>query len=201
LFYVGISRAKTHIYVAESQKIPAFENFFKNGFTRLSKGEALSGLLSVMDKTEVEQDEIFERVGQFINLGQFDNARFAADKILAADIKAEQLNKIDIYQAYISHGKHREAGIRFWESGMFADAKAQFNLSGDEMLCRLIDACSDNDSGGLGIDILSFLPEFENNEPAKALIMQVVKKDLESLTSGQRLIRNNLRKIKERLHG
>lgn len=199
LFYVGISRAKTHIYVVEGKELPIFKEFFKENFENLSVEKALEGLLVTSNKLEIEQDEILERVRQFISLEQFDNARFTAEKILSESQREWQQNKINVHEEFVHFGKHREAGIRFWELGMLDEAKKQFSLSGDEMLFNLIDACTGNDAKGLSIDIVDFFPDMEGNETARRLILDTVKKDVESLKRNQKDINNKLKKIKEKM--
>jgi hypothetical protein len=130
-------------------------------------------------------------------LGQFDNARFAADKILDPADKKQKLFKIDIHEQFVHGGKYREAGIRFWEAGMNTDAKEQFGLSGDDMLAKLVDACLENDSRELNADIVSFLPEVGNNEIARRLIMQVLKKDLDRTKETNKKINTELKRIRQ----
>ena len=103
-------------------------------------------------------DEVIERITQFINLEQYDNARFAANKLTDDAERQYQLQRIDINEKYIRRGKYREAGIAYWELGRTQEAKEQFKLSKDDILIELVDACSIDDNKGLDIDILQFYP-------------------------------------------
>ncbi|MDR3216415.1 MAG: UvrD-helicase domain-containing protein [Clostridiaceae bacterium] len=188
LFYVGVSRAKTHVYVAEDNAPPEFGGFFRDCFEAADTERAISSLIGTTNKAEIEQDELLERVEQFLKLDQFDNARFAANRVTDLKERERALTKIDIYEQLIRHGKHREAGIRFWEAGMPEEAKEQFVLSKDTVLCDLIDACSGKDSDGLNLDVLDFFPEVAGNETARKVIVRLVNKDLKDLTEGQRAL-------------
>lgn len=201
LFYVGVSRAKSHLYVAEEEKINIFGEFFKQGFTILNKEQAICNIADTVSRIEDDQDEIIDRVRQFITLGQFENARFAANKILDDMERTYQLNIIDVNEKFIYHGKYREAGIRYWELGMFELAKAQFTLSGDKILSELLDACKDDNGKGLNIDILQFYADVEKNEAARKLILQTVNNDLKIINDKQKTINNYFKKIKENKNG
>ncbi|MDR2634504.1 MAG: hypothetical protein LBC13_00830 [Clostridiales bacterium] len=185
LFYVGVSRAKTHIYVAEDAAPPEFGEFFAECFENADVERAIASLISTTNKLEVEQDELLNRVGQFLKLDQFDNARFTANRVTDKSERERALAKIDIYEGLIRHGKHREAGIRFWEAGMIGEAREQFTLSKDTVLCDLIDACTGNDSGGLSIDAVDFFPDVSGNETARKVILRLVNGDLKNLSEAQ----------------
>ncbi len=201
LFYVGISRAKKHLFVAEEKEIDTFKQFFADNFEQQQTAQAISALDNIVSRIEVEQEDIIERIRQFVNLGQYDNARFAADKITDDKQRTYQLESIDIYEKFIAHGKYREAGIRYWEIGSAEDAKKYFALSGDEILSQLVDACAGADSKALDIDILHFLPEVSSNSAATKLILQTVSNDLQNLKEKQKQINSKFAKIKEKRHG
>lgn len=201
LFYVGVSRAKNHLYVAENKSVPLFKAFFERNLDEKSLPEAIRSLTGVVSRIETDQEELIERVGQFINLGQFDNARFAAGKIQDDIESIYQLDRIDVFEKFISHGNYREAGIRFWELGRPEQAKEQFALSGDATLAELVDACSGQGEKALDIDIIRYLIEVEGNESARRLILQTVQSDLKQLSERQKQISAKLKKIKERKHG
>lgn len=202
LFYVGVSRAKSHLYVAEDKSVPLFDVFFKQNFKLLNKDEAVASLTDIVSKIEDDQDEVMERVSQFINLGQFDNARFAANKILDDVERTYQLNIIEVTEMFIYHGKYRDAGIRFWEKGMLEEAKKQFKLSGDQILTELLDACRDSSSDkGLDVDILQFYLDVENNEVARKMILHTVQSDLKQLSEQNKAISSKLKTLKEKKYG
>jgi len=201
LFYVGASRAKNHLYVAETAPIPLFERFFQENFDTMSAEEAVARLGAVVNKVETDQEELVERVGQFINLGQYDNARFAANKIPDDIERTLQLDKIDVFEEYISHGKYREAGIRYWELGRPDEAKKQFSLSGDTTLSELVDACAGGGASALDADIVRYYTEVEGNEPARKLILETLWNDAKRLAERQREIQQTVKRIKERNHG
>jgi hypothetical protein len=201
LFYVGISRAKRHLFVAEEKEISTFKQFFAENFKVLDTAQAVSALSDIVSRIEVEQEDVLERINEFVNLGQYDNARFAADKITDDRLRTYQLENIDIYEKYIAHGKYREAGIRYWEIGSIEQAKRYFELSEDTILIQLVDACSGGDSKALDIDILHFLPEVAANSAATALILQTVSNDLHNLKEKQKQINKAFAKIKEKRHG
>lgn len=201
LFYVGVSRAQSNLYVAEEKDIPMFTDFFANNFDNMNKDETLSHLSDIVSTIETDIDELLDNIEQFIKLQQYDNARFAANKILDDVERTYQLNTIDIYEQFIHHEKHRDAGIRYWELGLFNEAKQQFARSGDDKLIELVDACLIDDSKELGIDILQYYDEVANNESARNLILQVVKNDLNNLTNEQKTINKKLKSIKEKIYG
>lgn len=201
LFYVGISRAKKHLFVAEEKEVDTFKQFFADNFDSLETPQAITALDNIVSRIEVEQEDIIERIRQFVNLGQYDNARFAADKITDDKQRTYELESIGIYESFIAHGKYREAGIRYWEIGSVDDAKKYFALSGDAILSQLVDACSGADSKALDIDILHFLPEVAANSAATKLILQTVNNDLQNLKEKQKQINSRFAQIKEKRHG
>lgn len=198
LFYVGVSRAKSHLFVSESRDIEAFKDFFKKHFKRLDAYEAVERLGEVSGRFDMDMDEVIERITQFINLEQYDNARFAANKLTDDAERQYQLQRIDINEKYIRRGKYREAGIAYWELGRTQEAKEQFKLSKDDILIELVDACSIDDNKGLDIDILQFYPDVENNEAARKVILRTLQNDLTWLSGRQKEINRQIKALKER---
>ncbi len=199
LFYVGISRAKKHLYFTEDKSISLFERFFKDNFEVLNKEQALHKLIKTIGTMKVDQDEMLERIKQFINLGQYENARTAANKIIDDLERSAQFSIIDISEKHIHHGDYRQAGIAFWEKNMLEHAKQQFKLSNDQTLIDLIDACNDETHQGLNIDILQFYVDVHNNESAKEIMLQVAQNDLTQLRKQNSNINDKLKK--ERKYG
>jgi len=194
LFYVGLSRAKQNIFVVEDYKINQFEDFFKANFESLDSKTAIKVLNGIISKAEFSQQEILERVKEFLKLEQFDNARFNAGKIKDDAERINSLRKIEVYENFVSLGKYREAGIKFWEYGLIEDAKQQFVLSGDTILINLIDRCSKQNSHDLNIDIVDYFLDMKDNQVAQQFIIETIKKDVETLKSSFNSIKDNLKK-------
>lgn len=194
LFYVGVSRAKQNIFVVEKLNISQFKNFFANNFNQQDAKGAIKLLSDIVSKVEFTQAEILERVKEFIKLEQYDNARFTANKIQDDLQRINELHKIEINQNFISSGKYREAGIKFWEYGMIDDAKKQFTLSGDQKLIELVDACSQNSDSGLNIDIVNYFDDVKDNALAQKFIIETVQKDIANLKSSFKNIKENFKK-------
>jgi len=201
LFYVGVSRAKANIYVAEDKEIIDFSEFFKSNFEQQSVDEAVKSINKVASKIEIDQQEIVERVRQFIRLEQYENAVFTANKIIDDLQRKEWMNRIEVEEKFVREGKYREAGILYWEYGMTNDAKRQFKFSNDNALIDLMDACYGEDKGNLNIDIIKYLPSVEGKAIAEKVILDTVKNDLEGLKSKQKIIGNQLKKFKEIKNG
>ncbi|NCA91667.1 hypothetical protein EOM82_00215 [bacterium] len=201
LFYVGISRAKANIYVAEEKEITAFSDFFKNNFESQSAEEASKSLSKVASIIEIDQQEIIERVRQFVKLEQYENAVFTANKILDDLQRKEWMNRIFVEEKFVREGNYREAGIQYWEFGMINDAKRQFKLSGDDALISLMEASYGEDKSNLNIDVIKYLPSVEGKAVAEKLILDTVRNDLEELKSKQNRIGVQLKKFKEIKNG
>lgn len=194
LFYVGLSRAKQNIFVVEDKDVNQFKEFFNNNFDAQDGKTAIRTLGQIVSKVEFTEQEAIERVNEFIKLGQYDNARFAAEKIKNNKIKIENLRSIEIHETLISKGKYREAGIKFWEYGLTSEAKKQFILSGDTMLIELVNSCTKNNSNNLNIDIINYLEDVKENDVARNFILQVVKKDVDDLKNSFNMIKTNFKK-------
>ena len=109
--------------------VKQFENFFKENFDNKNTKQAIKVLEEIVNKIEFTEEEMFERIQEFIKLEQYDNARFTASKIKDDAKRIDSLRRIEIFENFISHGKYREAGIKFWEYGLIEDAKKQFIIS------------------------------------------------------------------------
>ncbi len=198
LFYVGVSRAKQYLYVTEKEDVSLFANFFSKHFEIENEEKAIKSLSEVVRKIDVDQEEIIERTLQFIRLGQYDNARFLADKIEDDALRRAYLNRVDVNETFIRSGNYREAGIRYWELGMTEDAKEMFTLSGDDILVDLVDAISNGSTGSLNTDIVTYYPDLMENEGARALILRVLENDLNHIRERQKDINRKLKKGKGR---
>ena len=198
LFYVGVSRAKQFLYVTEREETPLFADFFKKNFDKKTGDEAVRMLSEVVRKIEVDQEEIIERTMQFVRLGQYDNARFLADKIEDDALRRAYNNRIDVNEEFIRGGAYRDAGIRYWQLGMTDDAKEMFSLSGDDALVELVDAITKGTAGSLDASIVKFYPDLKENEGARALILRVLETDLARLTENQKDINRKFKQGKGR---
>ncbi len=194
LFYVGLSRAKQNLIVFENNIIEQFENFLKNNFEKKELKDTIRTLEQIISKAEFSQHQLMSRVKEFIKLEQYDNARFAANKIKNDASRLSALRTIEISEKYIRASLHREAGIKFWEYGMVTEAKEQFTLSNDTILNKLIDMCSNNSSSDLNIDIVNYFDLVKDNNVAQAFIVETVKKDLSNLKNSFSKIKENFKK-------
>lgn len=201
LFYVGVSRAKHNIFVYENRPLEMFKEFFDKNFEVLSGENAYQKFTEIVSKLEIDDDEIFERINEFIKLGQFDNARFYAQKFEDSAKMIQSLEKIDAYEKFVFKGKPREAGIKLWKAGLLDEAKKQFEISGDTKLINFLEELESRNNAVLDADIVKFFCDFEDNEDAQKLIIETLKQDLENIKNKHREIKNNLKKIKEKYHG
>lgn len=194
LFYVALSRAKQNIVVYENNTIEQFENFLKSNFEKLDLVSTISRLEKIITKAEFSQQQLLGRVKEFIKLEQYDNARFAANKLKDDAVRLSAIRTIDISAKYIKTGNHREAGIKFWEYGMLSEAKDQFTISGDTILNELIDMCSSNSHNDLNIDIINYFDLVKDNPVARDFILETVRKDISSLKKSFNNIKQNFKK-------
>ena len=178
LLYVGITRAKQNLFVIEDKNIITFSKFFQENFNCQSAQETINSLAKIISKIEYTQSEYLNRIEEFLNREQYDNARLNAEKLTDDIEKENALFKISVYENYVSKNQNREAGIRFWERGMLDEAKKQFLLSKDKVLIDLIDAISQNDSQKLDYQIVKYLPDVIENETAKEMIFDILEKDI-----------------------
>ena len=194
LFYVGLTRAKQNIFVVENNNIKQFEKFFNSNFEVCTNSQAIKKLSEIVSKVEFTQQEVFDRVNEFIKLEQFENARFTASKIKDDVKRIDMLRIIEVSENLIQFGKYREAGIKFWEYGLIDEAKKQFTLSGDDILIELIDSVSKNNNKDLNIDIVNYFDDVKDNKVAQQFIIETVKKDITSLKTSFNEIKENFKK-------
>ena len=201
LFYVGLSRAKHNIFVYEEKENDLFDKFFENNFEVLNAAQASERFSKIIGTIEIDDDEIYERINEFIKLGQFDNARFYAEKFESGIDTAKQLAKIDAFENYVFKGKNKEAGIALWKAGLLADAKEQFAISGNNNLIEFVDKLQGKNVDGLDAEVVKFFVDFEDNEDARMLILDLIKQDLETVKNKHRDTKNKLKEFKEKYYG
>ena len=196
LFYVGVSRAKTNLYVFESKDIPLFNPVFKKYFSTKNDQDAINALSDLVSTVEITNDEIVLRIAEFIKNGQYDNAEFIALKLTDDVLARRQKTVIEVNKKYVSKGLYREGGVAFWEMGETDEAKKMFVMSGDKSLIDLMDACVGKGEGNLSPDIVSFYPDVMNNVAAKKLIEETLQKDIKQLKENCNKISSELKRKK-----
>lgn len=201
LFYVSLSRAKHNLFVYEERKIPIFDKFFSENFEILDAEKTDEIFSNVIAKLDIDDDEIYSRIDEFIKLGQFDNARFYANKFESGIEVNKQLAKIDAYETFVFKGKNKQAGIALWKAGFSAEAKEQFAISGDNNLIDFIDRLQGKNAENLDAEIVRFFVDFDENDDAQQLILDVLKQDLAEIQEKHKIIKNNLKKFKEKYNG
>ena len=201
LFYVGLSRAKHNLFVYEQNQISIFDEFFKNNFENLSGEKANEVFSNIIGKLEIDDDEIYDRINEFIKLGQFDNARFYANKFESGIDAGKQLAKIDAFEKYVFKGKNKEAGIALWKAGLSNDAREQFTISGDTNLIDFIDRLQGKDAENLDAEIVRFFVDFDENDDAQKLILDIIRQDLEEIKEKHKWTKNKLKEFKEKKNG
>jgi len=197
LFYVGVSRARRNLYVEERKKIALFENFFINNFSKEGGVEASKSLANLIGNGKIDEDEILRRVDEFINLSQFDNALFALKNLADLDEVKKQENRISIYKDYVNIGDYKGAGVAFWEKGLLDEAKKFFDLSNNPNLSNLVDACA-GENAKLDASIVSFYEDLKDNEIARELIIDTLKKEVQTFKENQKELLHRIRKINKR---
>lgn len=205
LFYVGVSRAKHNLFVFETDEIGLFKDFFENNFTNLNGEETYKVFTEVISKIEIDDDEILERIQEFIKLGQFDNARFYANKFDNDEICIQQNEKIDAFEQFVFKGKNKDAGIKLWKAGLIQEAKEQFAISGDVKLVEFLENLEGKNKSKLDAEIVKFYVDFDDNDEAQKLIVDVVKADLKEIQENHKKIKEKLKefnkKFKEKNNG
>ena len=196
LFYVGISRAKQYLFVAESDFPNTFNALFDECFERRSRDSALAYLNEIAGSIEIDDDEFIERIEKFCSLEQYDNARNTADRLSSDVLRQKQLAYISVHEKYLRYGKIRDAGVEYWRQGMDAEAREMFTRSGDEQLFPLMDACLKG-SGALDPDIVRFYPLVEDNELAKKIILDTLNKESSEIAESLKAANNNLKRKRQ----
>ena len=195
LFYVGISRARQYLFVAESDYPENFNALFNECFERKNKDGALAYLRDIAGKLEIDDDEFVERIEKFCALEQYDNARSTADRLSTDELRRSKLIYVDVHEKYLRYGKFREAGIEYWRQGMDAEAREMFTRSGDEKLFPLMDACLAG-GGALDPDIVRFYTLVEDNDVAKKIILDTLNGDSSEIAANLRAANAKLKRKK-----
>ena len=192
LFYVGVTRAKSHLFVAEKYNIDYFDGLFNDCFERKGIKSALDKLSVIAGKTELDDDELIDRIDKFIELGQYNNAYFTADRLSDDSLREKEIAIIYVSEHFIKVGDYRGAGMEYWRRGMDDEAKSTFRLSGDEAVIPLIDACR---HGGRNLDyeIVRFLPMVKDNVVAKEVILSALRDDCAAVMDIQKEIKTVLK--------
>ena len=182
LFYVGISRARQYLFVAESDYPKFFDKLFDECFERRNRDSALALLRGIAGRIEIDDDEFIERIEKFCSLEQYENARFAADRLSSEELRAKMLLYISVHEKHLRYGRFREAGVEYWRHGMDKEAREMFTRSGDEKLFPLMDACL---KGGTALDpeIVRFYPLVEDNDVAKSIILETLESDCKEISA------------------
>ena len=198
LFYVGISRAKQYLFVAESDCPKIFDSLFNECFERRNKESALAFLKEIAGKIAVDDEELCDRIEKFCSLEQYDNARNAADRLSDENLREEKLAYIFVHEKYLRFSVFRDAGVEYWRRGMDAKAREMFTRSGDAALFPLMDACKEG-GGTLNPEIVRFYPLVENNEVAKKIILDTLKNDVKDMTESLKNINDKIKGKRKRL--
>ncbi|MDE7439773.1 MAG: UvrD-helicase domain-containing protein [Clostridia bacterium] len=193
LFYVGISRARQYLFVAESDYPKFFDPLFNECFERRNKDSALAFLREIAGRIEIDDDEFIERIEKFCSLEQYENARNTADRLSSDELRAKKLAYISVHEKYLRYGKFRDAGIEYWRRGMDAEAREMFTRSGDQKLFPLMDACLKG-GGVLDPEIVRFYPLVGDNEVAKSLILDTLDKDCKEISATFKAVNANMKR-------
>ena len=182
LFYVGISRARQHLIVAESDYPKFFDKLFDECFERKNREGALAFLKEIAGRLEIDDDEFIERIEKFCSLEQYENARSTEDRLSSEELRAKMLVYISVHEKHLRYGKYREAGVEYWRHGMDKEAREMFTRSGDEKLFPLMDACL---KGGTALEpeIVRFYTLVEDNELAKSIILETLESDCKEISA------------------
>lgn len=187
LFYVAVSRAKQNLFVLESKLPDCFDETINNGFSKKNGDKALALLIEAAGKVAVTDEELLKRVDEFVSLGQYDNARFTAERLGDAFLVKRELVKIYVAETFLRYGKYREAGVEYWKNGFTREARKMFVMSGDEKLIYLLDAC-EGKQDALDAEIVGFYPYVADNPTAKNVILGVLREESEKISATQKSV-------------
>ena len=196
LFYVGISRAKQYLFVAESEYPENFNSLFNECFEKKNKDSALAYLKDIAGRIEIDDDEFVERIEKFCSLEQYENARNTADRLSSDELRKKQLVYISVHEKYLRYGKIRDAGVEYWRQGMDAEAREMFTRSGDEQLFPLMDACQKG-GGALDPEIVRFYPLVEDNDVATKIILDTLSRDCSDIAANFKAVNANMKRKRQ----
>lgn len=196
LFYVGISRAKQYLFVAEWDCPETFGALFRECFERKNKESALGLLRGIAGSLEIDDDEFIGRIEKFCSLEQYENARSTADRLSSDELRKNQLAYISVHEKYLRYGKLRDAGVEYWRQGMDSEAREMFTRSGDEKLFPLMDACAKG-GGALDPEIVKFYPLVEDNDVAKKIILDTLFEDSSDMAASFKAANANMRRKRQ----
>ncbi len=199
LFYVGLTRAKSHLTVFESRGTEIFKSFFESQFTLADAEDAVKRMGKLLEHVETDDSELKRRAEEFMRLGQYDNAMLAADRMRDDSLRRDTMQEVKIHSDYVRTGDYRGAGIAFWEKGMYEKAREMFNLSKDYGLIEFMDACIGKGSAAPDYSIVSYFNEVTDPSAGK-LITDTLANDLEAMKKIQRDTKAKLAAIR-RKHG
>ena len=197
LFYVGVSRARRHLFVAEEKEVKQFTPFFKENFRPLATAEAVRKLKDTVGSTLVDQEEHKRRAEEFAKLGQYDNAFAAARNLINDREREEVMLDVTIWRDFISRGDYVGAGVAYWEKGRNKEAKEYFALGGESDLVELIDASSGGTDEKLDYRILRHYDRFKGNPAAMRIILSLLAKDASSLKAQSKEIARKIKGAKK----
>ena len=202
LFYVGVSRARRHLFVAEATDVPQFTAFFRENFEHISAEDAVLRIKETVGSTLVEQEEYKRRAAEFMKLGQYDNAENAARSLINDRDREKILIEIGIWRDYIASGDYVNAGIAYWEHGYLAEAREYFELVGEHDLSAMVDATvEEGEDARLDYRVVSYFEKLKGNAAAMRVLGRVIDGDLETLRKEHREISSLLKKVNKKTKG
>lgn len=194
LFYVGVSRARRHLFVAEEGEVAQFKEFFQENFRTLTTADAVNKLKETVGSTLIDQEEHKRRAEEFTRLGQYDNAFHAANNLVNDKEREQAISNITIWRDYVSRGDYVGAGVAYWEVGDLANAKKYFALGGENDLVELLDAASGGTDERLDYNILRYYDRLKGNDSVMRIIRSLLRRDIDAIKQTTRETSRKLRR-------
>ena len=195
LVYVGISRAKRNLFIVERKSVKLFESFLKENFIFMPSNKAVDKLEAIIGKASIDDNEIMQRINQFLSQGQYDNARYASDNLSTLEESKLQRKRIDIHETDVKKGDYTTAGIRLWEIGLLDEAKEFFMLANAPELCNLVDVLQ-GDNAKLDASVVKYYTQLQDSEVARKIIVDTLNRDISALKAEQIEIAQKIKEIK-----
>ena len=195
LMYVGISRAKRNLFIVERKSVKLFESFLKENFIFMPSNKAVDKLEAIIGKASIDDNEIMQRINQFLRQGQYDNARYASDNLSTLEESKLQRKRIDIHETDVKKGDYTTAGIRLWEIGLLDEAKEFFMLANAPELCDLVDVLQ-GDNAKLDASVVKYYTQLQDSEVARKIIVDTLNRDISALKTEQIEIAQKIKEIK-----